>query len=482
MISALGFLAPITAVNAGENEWTFLVSTSEIVSSFALDPNISSTLFAGTRFVYKTADGGGNWTILDNGITSSFVQALVIDPNNPATLYAGTGGGVFKTTNGGGIWNSVNNGLGSIVIYALVIDPHNPSTLYAGTFGRGVFKTTNGGNNWTAVNNGVDLSGTWVKALAIDPQNPGTVYAGTASRGAYKTTNGGNDWNVINNGFTVTGGVLWNEVWSLAIDPRNPGTLYCGMQDSLFKTTNGGSNWSAVNDHLTGNVVTTIAIDPVISTTLYVGTRIAGVFKSTNGGNNWSALNNGLDDPTIHSLVVDPGDRNTLYVGVGWAFGAIHKYTQATSEPAVLQINAGLNGSWFYPGTNGQGFFIDVFPVLGEMFVAWFTFDTEHPDESVMANLGHPGQRWLTAQGAYADNQAVLDIYMSGGGLFDTRPPIPTVEKDGTLTFEFTDCETGTVTYDIPSIGRKGVIPIERISDDNVGLCQSLDELAQELQ
>ena len=153
-----------------------------------------------------------------------------------------------------------------------------------------------------------------------------------------------------------------------------------------------------------------------------------------------------------------------------------------TPPPGKFQINAGLNGSWFYPGTDGQGFFIDVFPDAGQMFVAWFTFDTEQPDESVSANLGHPGQRWLTAQGEYADNQAVLDVYISGGGLFDMRPPIPTVEKDGTLTIEFTDCMTGTVTYDIPSIGQQGIVPIERILSDNVPLCESLDGLTQALQ
>ena len=111
------------------------------------------------------------------------------------------------------------------------------------------------------------------------------------------------------------------------------------------------------------------------------------------------------------------------------------------------------------------------------MFVAWFTFDTELPDESETTILGRPGQRWLTAQGDFADNQAVLDIFMSEGGLFDMRPPIPTVEQDGTLTIEFTDCNTGTVSYNIPSIGRQGVVPVERILLDNVPLCRSLDGL-----
>ena len=182
-------------------------------------------------------------------------------------------------------------------------------------------------------------------------------------------------------------------------------------------------------------------------------------------------------------LAISP-DGVFLYVSSNYSDGIeVFKTAEGGNpQPNVFQINAGLNGSWYYPGTDGQGFFIDVFPDIGQMFVAWFTFDTEHPDESVTANLGHPGQRWLTAQGEYFNNQAVLDVYMSGGGLFDTRPPIPEVEKDGTLTVEFEDCKTGTVTYDIPSIGRQGVVPIQRIREDNVLLCESLDEVIQATQ
>jgi hypothetical protein len=156
--------------------------------------------------------------------------------------------------------------------------------------------------------------------------------------------------------------------------------------------------------------------------------------------------------------------------------------SKASCSDCPFQINAGLNGSWYYPGTDGQGFLIDVFPDSKVMFVAWFTFDTEHPDDSVTANLGDPSQRWLTAQGIYADNQAVLDVYVSGGGLFDLYPPVPTREKDGTLTIEFSGCNAGTITYDIPSIGRQDVIPIERIVTENVPLCESLNEMMQAAQ
>jgi len=139
-----------------------------------------------------------------------------------------------------------------------------------------------------------------------------------------------------------------------------------------------------------------------------------------------------------------------------------------------FQINAGLNDAWFNPVTDGQGFFINVFPDSGQLFLGWFTYELERPDESVTAQLGEPGHRWLTAQGPYADNQAVLDVHLTAGGVFDTSPPVPENTPDGEIIVEFESCNSGTVSYDIPSVDRQGVIPIQRITLDNVPLCESL--------
>ena len=137
-------------------------------------------------------------------------------------------------------------------------------------------------------------------------------------------------------------------------------------------------------------------------------------------------------------------------------------------------INPGLNDAWYYPVTNGQGFLIIVFPQIEQIFLAWFTYDTVRPDASVTAMLGEPGHRWLTAQGPYTGNRAVLDVFVSEGGIFDAGTPAPIPKMDGTIIVEFSDCEAGTITYDIPSVDRQGVIPIERIVPDNVALCEAL--------
>jgi hypothetical protein len=142
----------------------------------------------------------------------------------------------------------------------------------------------------------------------------------------------------------------------------------------------------------------------------------------------------------------------------------------------VFSINPGLNDAWYNPATNGQGFLITVFPDRKEVFLAWFTYDTERPPEDVTAMLGEPGHRWLTAQGPYDGDTANLTIFVTEGGVFDAAEPAASTDPagDGTMTVEFADCTEGLVSYEITSLDISGEIPIQRISPDNVPLCESL--------
>lgn len=146
-------------------------------------------------------------------------------------------------------------------------------------------------------------------------------------------------------------------------------------------------------------------------------------------------------------------------------------------ECPILNMNAGMNDAWYNPDTDGQGFFITVFPELGLVSLAWFTYDTEHPPDDAQSNLGDPGHRWLTALGSISNNQSVMNIDFTSGGLFDTPTEVSHTDppgSDGTITLSFENCNNGTVEYDIPSISRQGTIPIQRVADDNVALCKRL--------
>jgi hypothetical protein len=144
----------------------------------------------------------------------------------------------------------------------------------------------------------------------------------------------------------------------------------------------------------------------------------------------------------------------------------------------VFTLNAGLNDAWYDPETDGQGFFITVFPDLGVLSLAWFTYDTELPPMDATANLGDPGHRWLTAAGPFVDNQAVMNIVITSDGIFDTATDVKRTDppgSDGTFIVTFDSCNSGTVEYDILSINLQGVVPVQRVADDNITLCESLN-------
>ena len=325
-----------------------------ITTSLAIDPQATTTVYAGTYGggVFKSMDGGASWS--PTGLTNIYVLSLAIDPQSPTTLYAGEdGGAVYKSTDGGATWNRiVLNPLSSGPcgpcggVLALAIDPLIPTTIFGGTdviytqsedgflytVPGAVYKTTDVGATFSIVYSGPTVS---MSSLAIAPrtaaETPLTLYAGHTvspwwvnsadvlnSGGVLKSMDGGASWD-------VTGLTDIDSVWALAIDPRTPTTLYAGEYGgAVFKSTDGGASWNAIG--LTGVGVSALAIDPLTPTTVYAGSdgsRSGGVFKSTDGGISWNAI--GLvATGRVSALAIDSSAPTTVYAATD---GGVYKST-----------------------------------------------------------------------------------------------------------------------------------------------------------
>jgi len=357
---------------ADYNHWFNIGPEGGDVQALAINPLAPDTLYIGTYGgVFKSTDGGANWTAMNTGLTGRDVHALTIDPQTPDTIYAGTWraggwvGGVFKSTDGGASWSAMNAGLTSTAVTGFAINPQTPETLYAGTLTDGMFKSTDGGMSWTAIN--IGLTSTYVTSLAINPQTPEMIYAGTGG-GVFKSTDGGASWSAMNAGIPIAS----PSVHSLAINPQAPDTLYAGIcsgtnQCGKFKSTDGGASWAAINIGLINSNVRVFALNPVTPNILYAGTEYAGpsengfVFKSIDAGANWTVMNSGLTNTDIQTLAINPLAPETIYAGNRSGLfksitgGASWTNTNlSAARVSTLAINA-QTPQILYVGSNGGG-------------------------------------------------------------------------------------------------------------------------------
>jgi photosystem II stability/assembly factor-like uncharacterized protein len=363
--------------------------TGYIARALVVDPQDPNTIYAGGACgaygpcgIFKSTDGGANWHPINSGLENTVivVESLAIDPQNSSTLYAGTtacfqasgaagyveGGenlcyrpAVFKTTDGGMGWSNASSGLPLDFfefVDSLVIDPQNSGTLYAAVDHGGIFKSTDEGVSWA---NSLMASG--AKALAINPQDGSTLYAANWS-GMVKSTNGGADWKAVSSGLPA------NCCGSLAIDPQAPDTIYVGGYSGVFRSTDGGANWTNTGVPFWLNPISYsvnppnpsagLAVDPQSSAIVYAATLGGGIFKSTDRAMNWSAVNSGLSATEVFSSAIDPHDPRTMYAatttgllkttdgGASWSAASSFQANQVAIDPQnTSTIYAGMRYS-----------------------------------------------------------------------------------------------------------------------------------------
>jgi len=263
--------------------------------------------------------------------------------------------------------------------------------------------------------------------------------------------------------------------------------LWLGSHDIFQQGLSGATNATfAIRDMIEGIRSSVPGVTILLGLTHFVPVLETAHVSTLNDG--ITTIASELDTPESPIIVVDmvngfdPGSMllvgGTIHNRVGEAFVA-NKWFEVLADimpDSEFPINAGLNDAWYYKPTSGQGFFITVFPDKKILSLAWFTFDTELPSEDASALLGDAGHRWLTALGPYDGDTANLTIYLTKGGLFDKEEPSPVTDQDdyGTMTLKFTHCNEGLLSYEIPSLGLSGEVPIERVAGDNIPLCETL--------
>lgn len=193
-----------------------------------------------------------------------------------------------------------------------------------------------------------------VSAIALDPRYDGvnnrTVYIGGAQGGVWKSTDNGANWTPLTDSQPSLA------MGAIAIDPKNPNVIYAGTGESsscglcyygagLLKSSDGGATWAQITGPVStvdpkvpaflNSGFTSIAIDPVNTSTIFVGTGATaagnpasvptaapvgqvGLWKSTDGGNTWRNVDpSGTNGATrCHDIIIDPQNHNRVYAAM----------------------------------------------------------------------------------------------------------------------------------------------------------------------
>jgi photosystem II stability/assembly factor-like uncharacterized protein len=251
----------------------------DLTGDLAVDPDSPSTIYATLlAAVAKSTNEGAHWEVHE-GLSCIFARWLVLDPRVPTTLYSGgdfldsrcflqsNACAVYRSTDGGENWSCIKSGLPIAKVSALAVEPVDTATIYA-VSANGLYRSPDRGDSWTLIYG--DLPAT---ALAVDPSDPSALYAGLEGAVA-RSEDGGRTWKASRRGLPAA------VVAEIEIDPSDTSTVYARIVErGVFLSTNSGRTWTQLGTGLEGLAVYDLVLDPNDSKTLYVGTGGGSVLK-----------------------------------------------------------------------------------------------------------------------------------------------------------------------------------------------------------
>ena len=327
-----------------------------------VDPTNANTVYFSGFSVYKSTDGGSNFSDIGSSIHVD-QHALVFQPGNASTIYAGNDGGIFKSTDGGSTWTSLNSNIAITQFYpGISLHPTNASIAMGGTQDNGtnlytgasvwnpvlggdggfsaidfttpttgyatvewgfpsfsgVYKTTNLGvsASFTRQITGLNLSdrGLFIAPVVMSPANSQQLFLGTYR--LYQSTNGAASWSVISPDLSNGNG----DISAIAQSKSNTQVIYVGTSDGNVQVTiNGGASWTLATTGLPNRHVTYLAVDPTNAQNAFAvvsGFGTGHVFKTANGGTSWSDISANLPNIPVNAILLDPSAPTTnLYLG-----------------------------------------------------------------------------------------------------------------------------------------------------------------------
>jgi len=201
----------------------------------------------------------------------------------------------------------------------------------------------------------------------------------------------------------------------LVMDPVNPTELYFGTF-RLYRTTNDGVQWTPISNDLTTGTgtISTIAISPVDTNTIYVGTSDGRALVSRNHGVTFTPAT-GLPNRFVTRIVPHPTDAARALVTVS-GFGTSHIFETTDAFVSPLHdltgnlIDAPADVAAYIPSANVilVGTDVGLFQ-SADNGVTWLPGPTGMPNVVVQDLVYRPAINLLVA-GTYGRGMFAYDV------------------------------------------------------------------------
>ena len=387
------------------------------IGCIAIDQNNPNIIWVGTGEnhggrhigygdgIYKSEDGGASWKNM--GLTNSeHLSKIIIHPSNSNIVWVAAQGplwksggdrGIYKSEDGGKNWThtlSLDEWTGAT---DLILDHSNSKTLYAASWqrhrtvagymgggkGTAIYKSVDEGITWTKLTNGLPSSNLGKIGLAQSPQKPNVLYAAIEldrRTGAfYRSDNYGASWTKMSDAISGgTGPHYYQELFpcphefdriyfadnymqvsedggktfirmkestkhvdnhAVAFKKSDPNYILIGTDGGLYESYDRTLNWKFV-----GNLPLTqfykVAVDDALPFyNVYGGTQD----NNTQGGPSRTDNSHGIRNSDWfvvlggdgHQPATEPGNPNIVYAQ--WQQGNLARHDRTTGENINIQ-------------------------------------------------------------------------------------------------------------------------------------------------
>jgi photosystem II stability/assembly factor-like uncharacterized protein len=194
--------------------------------SIVAHPTDADRLWVGISAVgaLETIDGGRSWELRNKGVRADFypgpppefgqcVHKLLMPAGQTDALYQQNHCGVYRTDDGGRQWTEITGELPSDFGFPLAIHPHDASTIYVIPLtnpegGRhmidgaaAVWRSRDRGDNWQRLAAGLPQAGAYLgvlrEAMSTDRLDTPGVYFGTSTGQVFASADEGDHWSLI---------------------------------------------------------------------------------------------------------------------------------------------------------------------------------------------------------------------------------------------------------------------------------------------